>query len=160
LLVVEADHRGRTELLLMGAVIRQANEADVSAIEELLRDNALPLDGIRDRLGTTLVAADDARIIGTAALEVFDDGALLRSVAVAASRRSSGAGGRLVQALLGLAFERDLGAVYLLTTTAEGYFPRFGFQRVSREVVPPGVRQSVEFTSACPASAAVMRRDL
>lgn len=144
----------------MSAVIRQANEADVSAIEALLRDNALPVDGVRDRLGTTLVATEEGRVIGTAALEVFDDGALLRSVAVAAPRRSSGAGGRLVQALLELLSERDLRAVYLLTTTAEAYFPRFGFQRVSREVVPPGVRQSVEFTSACPASAAVMRRDL
>ena len=144
----------------MSTVIRQANEADVSAIEALLRDNALPVDGVRDRLGTTLVATEEGRVIGTAALEVFGDGALLRSVAVAAPRRSSGAGGRLVQALLELASERDLRAVYLLTTTAEAYFPRFGFRRVSREVVPPGVRQSVEFTSACPASAAVMRRDL
>ena len=144
----------------MSAVIRQANEADVSAIEALLRDNALPVDGVRDRLGTTLVATEEGRVIGTAALEVFGDGALLRSVAVAAPRRSSGAGGRLLQALLELPSERGLRAVYLLTTTAEAYFPRFGFQRVSREVVPPGVRQSVEFTSACPASAAVMRRDL
>ncbi len=144
----------------MSAVIRHANEADVSAIEALLRDNALPIDGIRDRLRTTLVATENGGVIGTAALEVFDDGALLRSVAVESSRRSSGAGGRLVQALLELASERDLRTVHLLTTTAEGYFPRFGFQRVSREVVPPGVRQSVEFTSACPASAAVMRRDL
>jgi amino-acid N-acetyltransferase len=158
--VIETGDGRRTELLLMRDVIRQASEADVSAIEALLRDSALPIDGVRDRLRTTLVATEDGRVIGTAALEVFDDGALLRSVAVAAPRRTSGAGGRLVQALLGLASERDLGDVYLLTTTAEGYFPRFGFQRVSREVVPPGVRQSVEFTSACPATAAVMRREL
>ena len=144
----------------MSAVIRHANETDVSAIEALLRDNALPIDGVRDRLRTTLVAKADGRVIGTAALEVFADGALLRSVAVSASQRNSGAGARLVQALLELASERDLRAVYLLTTTAESYFPRFGFRRVSREVVPPGVRQSVEFTSACPASATVMRRDL
>ena len=53
---------------------------------------------------------------------------------------------------------RDAGArdVYLLTTTAEDYFPRFGFARTTREAVPPALKSSAEFTSACPESAAVM----
>jgi amino-acid N-acetyltransferase len=48
----------------------------------------------------------------------------------------------------------------LLTTTAERYFPRFGFERVDRKDVPESVRASVEFTSACPSSAIVMRKSL
>src|SRR3954466_6572746 len=140
--------------------LRDASDTDVAAIEALLRDNALPADGVRDRLATTLVATENDRVIGTAALELFDDGALLRSVAVVAPRRSAGAGSRLVAALLHLASERRVPAVYLLTTTAEAYFPRFGFERVAREIVPAGVRHSVEFTSACPESAAVMRKKL
>jgi amino-acid N-acetyltransferase len=50
--------------------------------------------------------------------------------------------------------------VYLLTTTAESYFPKFGFVQTTREVVPTAVQQSVEFRSACPASAVVMRKTL
>jgi choline dehydrogenase-like flavoprotein len=50
--------------------------------------------------------------------------------------------------------------VFLLTTTAEGFFPRFGFEQITRDEVPPSVRGSVEFQSACPASAIVMRRQL
>ena len=48
--------------------------------------------------------------------------------------------------------------VYLLTTTAEHYFPRLGFACVDRECVPAAVRTSAEFTGACPASAVVMRK--
>ena len=37
-------------------------------------------------------------------------------------------------------------------------FPRFEFERITREDVPASVRAPVEFQSACPASAVVMRR--
>ena len=49
-------------------------------------------------------------------------------------------------------------ALYLLTTTAESYFPSFGFAPTSREAVPEDVRATAEFQGACPASAAVMVR--
>lgn len=51
-------------------------------------------------------------------------------------------------------------AVYLLTTSAESYFPKFGFVRVTREHVPASVKESIEFRSACPASAIVMWKPL
>ena len=38
----------------------------------------------------------------------------------------------------------------LLTTTAERFFPGFGFERVERVDVPASVQASVEFRSACP----------
>ena len=47
--------------------------------------------------------------------------------------------------------------VFLLTTTAEHYFPRFGFACIRREEVA-GSAGRVEFQGACPASAAVMRK--
>ena len=39
-------------------------------------------------------------------------------------------------------------------------FTRFGFVQTTRDVVPTGVQQSIEFRSACPASAVVMRKAL
>ena len=45
-----------------------------------------------------------------------------------------------------------------LTTTAERFFPRFGFERITRDDVPASVQASIEFREACPASATVMRR--
>ena len=55
---------------------------------------------------------------------------------------------------------RGIKALYLLTTTAERYFPSFGFVTPSRERVPDEVKQSVEFREACPASATVMALEL
>jgi hypothetical protein len=46
--------------------------------------------------------------------------------------------------------------VYLLTKTASGFFPRFGFHPTHRAAVDSAVQQSVEFTSACPDSAHVL----
>jgi len=54
------------------------------------------------------------------------------------------------------ACSRQLAAVYLLTETAVAYFPRFGYRPLERTLVPPEVRQSIEFTTACPDTAVAM----
>jgi amino-acid N-acetyltransferase len=141
--------------------IGAARPGDVPDILALLEQHHLPTDGLRDHLATTLVArAEDGRIAGSAALEIYPDGALLRSVAIAPERQGHGLGRALTEAAIALARDRRVPAIYLLTTTAERYFPRFGFTRVSRIDVPPAVRTSIEFTSACPSSATVMRKTL
>jgi len=140
--------------------IRQADERALPGIARLLDDNHLPLDGVADHLSTMVIAEDEGRIVACAGLELYADGALLRSVAVAASHRGRGLGLELTRAALGLAQRHGSPAVYLLTTTAEGFFPKFGFERIPRADVPTGVQQSVEFVSACPASAVVMRKTL
>jgi amino-acid N-acetyltransferase len=142
----------------MAMMIESARAEDVADVLRLLETNHLPTDGLTEHWPTTIVARDGNRIVGSAALEVYADGALLRSVAVDPSMHGRGLGGALVAAALDLANRRGIPALYLLTTTAEGFFPRFGFTRITRGEVPPGVQQSVEFTSACPASAVVMRR--
>ena len=144
----------------MTKALERATAADISGIVALLAQHHLPVDGVHDRLATTLVARHAATIVGTAALELFLDGALMRSVAVAPAFRGSGLGQRLTNAILGLAANQHVPAVYLLTTTADRYFPRFGFTRIVREDVPPMVRASVEFTSSCPSTATVMRKAL
>jgi amino-acid N-acetyltransferase len=140
--------------------IEQATVDDRPAILQLLANSGLPVDGLLDHMHTAIVARDEGRVVGCAALEVYADGALLRSVAVDAAARGGGVGTQLTTAALDLASTLGLPAVYLLTTAAEGYFPRFGFQRVDRQQVPASVKTSVEFRSACPSTAIVMRRAL
>ena len=144
----------------MTNTVEAARTGDLDAVLQLLRDNALPVDGLPDHLATTLVVRDGDRIVGSAALEVYGGGALLRSVAVAPGLQRSGLGRKLTDAAIDLARRRRIPALFLLTTTADGYFPRFGFERIDRSQVPASVRQSVEFKSACPASAIVMRKVL
>jgi amino-acid N-acetyltransferase len=144
----------------MTYTIEAARPKDATAIFNLLSDNELPLDGVADCLNSAFVARDGDRVVGVAALEIYRDGALLRSVAVDASARGRGLGERLTTAALELATTVDLPAVYLLTTTAAHFFPKSGFVQIPRADVPAGVQQSVEFQSACPATAIVMRRQL
>jgi len=140
--------------------IEAARAADGPAILRLLQENSLPVDGILDHLKSGLVARADGRVVGSAALEFYPEGAVLRSVAVDRALRSRGLGHDLTERALTLAASQGVSAVYLLTTTAERFFPKFGFTRIARDDVPASVRESVEFRSACPVSAVVMWKRL
>ncbi|HEU5262330.1 MAG TPA: arsenic resistance N-acetyltransferase ArsN2 [Gemmatimonadales bacterium] len=144
----------------MPPVITPAARADLPAILDLLDRSKLPRAGLDEHVATTLVAKDGKRLVGTAALELYGDCALLRSVAVAADRRGQGLGLALTAAALDLASRRGVHTVYLLTETAGQFFPRFGFRPISRTEVADVVLRSTEFTTACPQSALVMRLEL
>jgi amino-acid N-acetyltransferase len=146
--------------LSRGAQIRPATPADLPRVEQLLTQNDLPLAGVRESLSDFVVAEANGDLVGVAGLEICCDDALLRSVAVHPEWRSKGVGRALVTRAIAAAEARGLNALYLLTTTAEHYFPTLGFQKITRDQVPETVRATDEFTKACPASAAVMSRAL
>jgi amino-acid N-acetyltransferase len=143
-----------------GFAIEPARATDLGGVLDLLRRSKLPTDDLERHLDTTLVARRQGTVVGSAALELYGTGALLRSVAVDASLRGLGLGHQLTDAALALAREKRVLTVYLLTTTAGDFFPRFGFRPIARAEVAQPVQQSVEFTSACPASAQAMAREL
>lgn len=142
------------------AAIRAASQSDLPAVERLLKDSDLPLDGVRESLGTFVVAESGGDIVGVAGLECCTENALLRSVAVRPEWRSKGVGRALVTRAIADAEARGIHALYLLTTTAERYFPSFGFAEVDRNSVPADVRATKEFTTACPDTAVAMKRAL
>ena len=143
-------------------VIQPAVARDLPEIRGVLERQHLPFDGVEERIETTIVARDPvhARVVGTAALELYVDGALLRSVAVDTAFHGQRLGHALTEAALQLAEARGAETVFLLTHTAPDFFPRFGFERVARADVPASIQGSVEFRSACCASAVVMRKRL
>ena len=138
--------------------IRSATHADLPAVENLLATNDLPLDGVQENFSDFVVAEDRGAITGAIGLEKFGSVALLRSAVVSSDNRGTGVGGRLVEQLLERADEQGIEELYLLTTTAEDYFPRFGFTRTTRSAVPDAVKASAEFRGACPDTAVVMTR--
>jgi amino-acid N-acetyltransferase len=142
------------------ARIEPAQIGDLDDVLRLLIDQQLPPDGLRDHVGTMLVARQGGHIVGSAAVEMYEHGALLRSVVVAPGRERQGLGRQLTDAAIRLAAGHHAAAIYLLTTTAAEYFPKFGFVRIARTDVPATVQASVEFQWACPASAIVMRKSL
>jgi phosphinothricin acetyltransferase len=137
-------------------VILPAKPGDLPAILALVCTVNLPPDGIEDALEYFWVAREGERIVGTAGLEVYADLALLRSVAVSPERQGLGVGCALTDTVLSYLTTRQFRAVYLLTTTAEAFFVRYGFCRMPRTDVPSSVQQSIEFQSLCPDTATCM----
>lgn len=141
--------------------LRPAKPSDLPRVKALLTDNKLPLEGVDKALECFVVAEHEDALVGVAGTERCGKGehALLRSVAVAEAWKGRGLGRALVTRAIADAEARGAKALYLLTTTAEQYFPSFGFKPTPRDSVPADVASTVEFTSACPSSAVVMVRE-
>ena len=145
------------------ASLRAATHRDLPAIERLLVSSGLPTAGVAEALRSFIVAESghDRRIVGVVGLELCcSEYALLRSAAVEPEWRGTGLGRRLVTHVIADAESRGIKALYLLTTTAERYFPSFGFVKTQRDAVPDEIKRSVEFREACPSSATVMALEL
>lgn len=141
--------------------LRRAVSHDLPSILTLLEGSSLPIQGVDTRaLPDFIVAERGGRLVGVVGLEIYRESALLRSAAVDPDWRGTGVGRALIERALDVSRERGIRDVFLLTTTAEHYFPRFGFCSVNRESVPDAVRASVEFQEACPATAVVMRKSV
>jgi amino-acid N-acetyltransferase len=136
--------------------IRPSQATDLPSVLDLLAQASLPLDDVAQWFEHFQVAHVGGRIIGAAGLEVRGGDGLLRSVVVDPAYRSLRAGQALVEAVLDDARRLGLRDIYLLTTTADVWFPRFGFRTIAREQASEAVRASVEFTAICSASAIVM----
>jgi len=132
-----------------------------AAAAPLLAACELPIDDL-DSPALELVGAfgGDA-LLGVIGLERCGAGlGLLRSLAVAPAARARGIAGVLCGELIARARRAELRELFLLTTTAADYFTRHGFARSERAAAPAAIRAHAQFTSLCPASAVLMRRDL
>jgi amino-acid N-acetyltransferase len=98
--------------------------------------------------------------VGIVGLELYEDCALLRSLAVAPSARAAGAGTALVELAEAHARSHGVRNVYLLTTTAEDFFARRGYVRTGREAAPDAIRSTREFADICPAGSTLMVKHL
>jgi amino-acid N-acetyltransferase len=142
-------------------IVREATPADLAAATELARAAGLPLDGLTEA-AVVLVADAGGTVVGIIALErhVGSDGDiayLLRSAAVHPAQQRRGIGEELTRTALE-AVDGVGAPVGLLTETAAGYFPRFGFVAVPRDDLPPALVASPELQGACPGSATAMLR--
>ena len=142
--------------------IRKAAAGDLAGIGELLLSSGLPTEGVAGHLGFFLVAEAGGRIVAAAGLEMGDGCALLRSVTVDPSSRGAGLGVEIVRQALRLASVSGAGSVYLLTTTAAGFFPRFGFTPALRSEVDALFPESAETgpDGGCASAEAMVLRDL
>ena len=104
------------------ATFRPARPADLPIVIGLLSAAGLPTAGVPVRLNGFIVAETADGLLGVAGLERYGGAGLLRSWSW---RRSLeiGLGAALVERILAESATQGVNDVYLLTTTAESYFP-------------------------------------
>src|SRR3974390_2158345 len=111
-----------------------ATADDQAAIRELLEASGLPTADLTPALlSGFFIQREGSNVVAVGGIEPVGGDALLRSVAVAPSHRERGLGRHIVQVLESSASERNCRRLFLLTTSAERYFERFGFERISRD---------------------------
>jgi amino-acid N-acetyltransferase len=135
----------------------RADPADEAAIIALLRACSLPTEDLTAGLPHFFVAKSGSSLVGCVGLELFGANALFRSLAVMPAWRGRGVSVQLWQRARQEAIGRGAEQIFLLTTTAEPLFARWGFQRSARDAAPAGIRESREFTGLCPSTAVFMR---
>lgn len=138
-----------------------ATPADLSAVRLLLDRCGLPTGDLEAKhLEHFLLCRVGGQLAGAIGLEVLGSLGLLRSLAVAPGFRGRRLAHALWTRLQDEAPRRGIRQLYLLTTTADGLFSRWGFRRVGRDVVPDAVRATAEYSALCPSTATVMTMDL
>jgi protein-tyrosine-phosphatase/N-acetylglutamate synthase-like GNAT family acetyltransferase len=137
--------------------LQPLRDADLPAVRTLLEQHRLPTQGVTagDSFG---VAWAGGRMIGSIGVEPYAQAGLLRSLVVESAQQKTGVASALVQRAVQQAEQAGMKALYLLTTTAPGFFEKHGFVRCPRSEAPPGIRESWEFRTGCPDSAVFMRR--
>jgi N-acetylglutamate synthase-like GNAT family acetyltransferase len=124
----------------------------------LLRACGLPVDDLSPDLDGFMLATAAGEIVGCVAVDSLGNSVgLLRSLAVRADWRGRGMARLLFDAAVARAKRLGFSELFLLTTTAEGMFARWGFTALSRDSAPAPVQATAEFRDLCPSSAVVMQ---
>ncbi|MHB8478225.1 MAG: arsenic resistance N-acetyltransferase ArsN2 [Steroidobacteraceae bacterium] len=132
-----------------------------SAAVALLQAQGLPISDVTDEhLEHFFFMGSDVSPSGLVGLEIYGTDALLRSLAVRETARRKGFGSALIARAEQYASSKSVRSIYLLTTTAETFFKRLGYERIERSQAPPRIERTREFADLCPASSAFMLKCL
>jgi len=146
----------------IGDAMRPARRADMPAVRELLAAASLGDEPARDeQFPSFFVLHNEHGLVGSVALEVMGDDAILRALAVAPEVRGAGYGWVLADMAVGQARWRGVRRIYLLTESASDFFAaKFGFRVVDRSTLSKQVATSETFTAARGHGLVAMRLDL
>jgi amino-acid N-acetyltransferase len=146
-------HTGEVDII-------RANGSHRQTIITLLQTESLPVEDLPRDMEHFFVAVDNGHITGVAGLEQYEDYGLLRSLVVHKQHRNKSIASAMITTLEKHASDLKLKSIYLLTETAAEYFSKKGYSKVAREQVPDAIRQSSQFSSVCPATAVVLKKEL
>jgi len=138
-----------------------ASVEDETKIKEVLTGGGLHHQDITpSHLQHFLVLKDDpsSTLTGVVGLELINNNALLRSLAVIEPHRSKGLATQLLKEIEKYARSNQVDTLYLLTLTAERFFTKRGYRKTDRKSAPPAIQETAEFKSLCPATAVCMKK--
>ena len=133
----------------------------LGVVRRLLASEGLPHEDLTEpQLDGFLAVGACETPDGIVGVEVSGGVALLRSLVVVPAARRRGLATMLVNAAEVRAAELGAGRIYLLTTTAAGFFSQRGYREIGRDSVPKEIVRSAEFSQLCPLSATLMTKSL
>lgn len=141
----------------MSVNLIKAKIEDLDFVEELLRQNDLPYQDVKNIGKEFFLAYDNSLFIGIIGLEKFDNIALLRSMVIEEKYRNKGYGKQLFAALIEESKKQGIEEFYLLTTTAKDFFEKIGFKTIERNSAPDAIKNTTEFLGLCPVSAVCLK---
>jgi len=157
----QTSSQGRLNGPLMTEPLMIRGRPPRSTAVALLQAQELPVSDITDEhLDHFFFIGPDDSPTGLVGVEMYGSHALLRSLVVADTSRTQGIGSALVQHAEEYASSHHVSTIYLLTTTAERFFKRLGYERIDRSQAPPAIERTREFSGLCPASSAFMIKRL
>jgi UDP-N-acetylmuramate: L-alanyl-gamma-D-glutamyl-meso-diaminopimelate ligase len=146
----------------IGDAMKPARREDMTSVRKVLADVGLDDEPARDeQFPAFFVLTNERGVVGSVALEVLNDDAILRALAVDPTDRGAGYGWMLADMAISQARWRGVRRIYLLTETASDFFAaKFGFRVVDRSTLSKPVAASETFTAPNSAGLVAMRLDL
>lgn len=146
----------------IGDPLKPARRGDMAEVRALLARAGLPHEPARDeQFPSFYVLTNERGTVGTVALEVLGEAAILRALATDPECRGAGYGWMLADMAVSQARWRGVRRIYLLTETASDFFAaKFGFRVVDRSTITKQVAASETFTAPRGAGLVAMRLDL
>jgi UDP-N-acetylmuramate: L-alanyl-gamma-D-glutamyl-meso-diaminopimelate ligase len=146
----------------IGDPIRPARRGDMANVRHVLALAELADEPARDDQFTSFnVLHNERGLVGSVALDVHGDDAILRALAVHPEDRGAGYGWMLADCAVQQARWRGVRRIYLLTESASDFFAaKFGFRVVDRSTLSKLVAASETFSSPKGTGQVAMRLDL
>ena len=138
-------------------ILKKAEEKDLPLIKKILLENNLPVEDLSGKIDL-FFAIQGESLIGVGGIEKYKEYGLLRSVAISDKYKDQGYGTELIKKLIYYATYQQLRELYLLTTTAKGFFEHLGFTTIDHDQVPEVIQKTTEFSSLCPSTAFCMKK--
>ncbi len=145
------------ELCLRDQEIASDDAALIAALEaEGLPTDDLSEPGRRFFVYRTL----SGEVVGYAGREHYGREIFLRSLVVLPATRGRGIGKAIVARLGRRAFDEGGRTMWLLTTSAAGFFEKAGFKRIERTATPEAILNTRQAQGLCPSSASVLSKPI